>query len=166
MHSICSLACASLVALAASTSSHAALVDIATIQTFGGNSSVATAISDFGLVTGAASTLEDQTRAFQFNVNSSNLSNLGTVADGGNSFGYAINATGQVAGDALAANNKYHAVRSTGAMSLADLHPAGDQLYSHAYGINDAGVIVGSANTVTSGNRRLAFRMDGNLRTT
>ena len=75
------------------------------------------------------------------------ITGLGFLAGGSASYGYGINASGQVVGPAAISGNRYdrHAfLYSAGAM--ADLGTLGGT-YSYASGINASGQVVGGAQT-------------------
>ena len=79
------------------------------------------------------------------------VTNLGTLG-GASSEGFAINASGQVAGRAYLPSGFAHATRWTNAVA-EDLGTLGGQ-YSNAYGINDAGQVAGDSYLVNNINYR------------
>jgi probable HAF family extracellular repeat protein len=91
---------------------------------------------------------------------------LGAPLGGINSFGWAINAGGQVAGAAATAGNEYHAVRWTGT-TADDLGVLGGEVYLPGYndsggrGINAAGQVAGSSAANDVNDHYVAVRWTG-----
>jgi probable HAF family extracellular repeat protein len=118
--------------------------------THGGGTLFGYAINDAGQVTGL--TLGSTSHAFRF-TSGIGLQDLGTLG-GEKSQGYGINQSGQVAGQAFTgydSSSRGHAFRYTDGIGMEDLMPG--PLYGGAYALNDAGDVVGSFVTVTSGIR-------------
>ncbi len=117
-------------------------------------SSYATGINDSGQVAGNSIAAGSFAHAFRYS--GGVMTDLGTLG-GRDSFAYAINQSGEVAGYAtgLAAGVAFaHAFVSSGG-TMTDLgglgyDAEGDSLDSYAYGINDSGQVVGYANVLTS----------------
>jgi probable HAF family extracellular repeat protein len=122
---------------------------IQAIPTFGGTSSFALAISSTGLVSGNAQTAlgTPNPRLNAFLWDGTSLTNLGTIP-GSNNFsrGYGVNASGVVIGESD--NNSPRAFRWENG-TMPQLPTLGGPT-AVAHGINDAGQIVGIANTGTA----------------
>jgi probable HAF family extracellular repeat protein len=104
----------------------------------GGNWSSAYGVNDGGMVAGYGMVSNGTFRAFTWTPGSG-MTMLGTLG-GKSSYAMAINNQGQIAGHSTAANGYEHAFMSTNG-TLTDLGTLGGN--SYAYGINDAGVVVG-----------------------
>lgn len=118
------------------------------LGSFGGNYSYANGVNDLGQVVGAASISGGQVRAFLYS--DGQMHNLGTLG-GIESWANAINNSGQIVGAYRVSGTNYRAFLYTGTpgsdgvmQSLGAL-PGGSR--SEAYDINDAGLIVGEAET-------------------
>lgn len=127
------------------------------LPSFGGKYNVPYAINAAGQVTGNASTADgDPATGFPFHAflySNGTVTDLGTLG-GANSVGVAINAGGTVVGTSNAADPNDPSVSDS--LSHAVVVPAGGKMtalatldghQTYANGINDAGVIVGSADT-------------------
>jgi probable HAF family extracellular repeat protein len=123
------------------------LIDLGTL---GGPESFAAGINDAGQVTGHSdTTVNGDRRAFLYS--NGILSNLGSLANGQYSEGFAINGLGQAAGDSYTGivvdsngNSGIHAVIFNNG-GITDLGTLPGHLYSLAYGINDSGQVTGSS---------------------
>jgi probable HAF family extracellular repeat protein len=129
---------------------------ITALGTLGGTNSYATAMNDAGQVAGHAALASGYEHAFVWS--GGVMTDLGTL--GGNSFAYDINKGGDVVGYSSLANGKSHAFleRKGSLVDLNSLLGAGTgwELIA-AYGINDAGQIVGTG--LFQGQQRV-FRLD------
>jgi probable HAF family extracellular repeat protein len=134
---------------------------ITDLGTLGGNSSIGLGINLSGRVVGYSYLLGNTAQhAFRTNPGGT-LGDLGTLG-GTNSFGEKINAAGQIVGLSDLANGVRHAFRTAPNGLISDLgtdlgnFPGGSQsgVVSGAYGINDAGQVVGFGTLGT----RHAFR--------
>jgi probable HAF family extracellular repeat protein len=109
-----------------------------------GDFSTAQAISNGGQVTGYSVLPSGFIHGFVYS--GGTLTDIGTLAGGGNSFGYGVNAAGTVVGEADNATGDFRpVVYANGA--LRDLSPAG-VVYGQARAINDAGLIAGGGQLV------------------
>jgi probable HAF family extracellular repeat protein len=112
----------------------------------------ATGINASGLVTGwsysgmpAATT---PSHAYVYNTATGSLTDLGTPAGATDSWGNAINLSGQVTGYATVANLEHAFLYSAGKMIDLGTLPGGTS--SHGNAINDTGVVVGGAETANA----------------
>ena len=116
------------------------LIDLGSL---GGNRSTAAAINESGEVTG--SSYEDPlgvtTRAFLYS--DGVMRSLGTL--GGDSWGYGINAAGQVVGTSFAGQPLGWSVTLFSGGTVQSLGTLGGDFSSTGYGINDRGQITGSS---------------------
>jgi probable HAF family extracellular repeat protein len=117
------------------------------IGNLGGVSTYGTAINASGQVAGWGDTdAAGAVHRHAFLFGNGVLTNLGTLAGGTQSFAYAINDAGQVAGSSNAAGvPQLHAVVFS-ANGATDLTPTTGGTISNAYGINRHGDVVGSTN--------------------
>ncbi len=114
------------------------------LVTLGGSFATATAVNDGGLIVGYGTNVSNQTLAARW-TNDSTANTLGTLG-GAWSMAWAVNTAGDIVGASLNASGEQRAfLWKNGAMQdLNELvDPASGWLLSAAYGINDAGVIVG-----------------------
>jgi probable HAF family extracellular repeat protein len=114
------------------------------LATLGGASANATAINAGGLIVGYASNASSQTFATRW-TNDTTVEPLGTLG-GAWSMAWAVNTAGDIVGASLNASNEQHAFlwKNGTLQDLNDLiDPASGWVLAAAYGINDAGVIVG-----------------------
>jgi probable HAF family extracellular repeat protein len=127
------------------------------LGTFGGASSYAFGINGSGSVAGHAQTASGATHAFLYD---GAMRDLGTLG-GSSSYAYDVNAAGWVVGHSwLAGGGQTHAFLFTGD-GLLDLNlllrNAAEWELLEAYGINDAGQIVGAG---LYNGQKTAFRLD------
>lgn len=109
-----------------------------------GEFSSAEAISNNGLVAGYSVLTNGFIHGFVYN--GGTLTDIGTLAGGGNSFGYGVNTSGTVVGEADDASGEFRPViYANGA--LRDLSPGG-VAFGQARAINDAGLIAGGGRLV------------------
>ncbi|HEX9047604.1 MAG TPA: HYR domain-containing protein [Verrucomicrobiae bacterium] len=126
---------------------------MSSLGTLGGNYSTAYGINNSGVIVGESSVASGETHAFIYRNGA--MTDLGTFG-GTNSTAQAVNNGGEVAGYALTADQLAHAFLFDGT-TLRDLHtrfvtPVGwSNIVTYAYGINDAGQVVGAASYVTNG---------------
>ncbi len=120
---------------------------ITNLGTLGGSRSEADAISSNGKIVGQAANASNNLRAF-LSDNGGPLTDLGTLG-GSVSWGHAVNDSGQVAGYSWPTGlNQRRAIScSGGTMTNLGVLTGGNS--STAYGINEAGQIVGEGNTST-----------------
>ena len=117
-------------------------------------------INDVGQITGSATVVRPpacsgfQSHAFRTLPNGplSTADDLGTLGDGGCGFsdGYSINASGQVAGYSTSVLSPQTVFLATPGMADQDLGGLGG-LFRTAYGINNAGQVVGASEFTTVG---------------
>ena len=142
---------------------HAVLWDPATglrdLGTLGGYESQARAISNRGQVVGLTGTSSGGTHAFLWD-SATGMRDLGTLGTGATSVAEHINDLGQVVGYAETGGYVNHAFLWDSATGMKDLGAFG-LYYSHAYGINDAGQIIGWAASATDHGPYLWFLYDG-----
>ncbi len=113
------------------------------LNTLGGSNSYGFAINDSGQVVGDSDTAGGDDHAFIYS--GGVMNDLNTLG-GSDSFAYGINNSGQITGDSLTAGGDDHAyIYSAGTMT--DLGTLAGLPISYGSGINDSGVIVGSATT-------------------
>ena len=129
---------------------------ITALGTLGGTNSYATSINDAGQVAGHAALASGYEHAFMWS--GGVMTDLGTL--GGNSFAYGLNQAGDVVGYSSLDNGVSHAFLERNGL-LVDLNwllgaGSGWELMA-AYGINDAGQIVGTG--MFQGQERV-FRLD------
>ncbi|HEB99998.1 MAG TPA: VPLPA-CTERM sorting domain-containing protein [Thiotrichales bacterium] len=118
--------------------------DLTVLPTLGGDASMAHAINEAGQVVGASTNADGGQRAFLWDA-AGGMRNLGTLPPYRDSVAWDINNLGQVAGYAYGSgsiSDSYALVwdTTTGTMQILD---GGFDVYAQAYGINDAGVVVG-----------------------
>jgi probable HAF family extracellular repeat protein len=116
----------------------------------GGTDSVASAINRFGQVVGTSSTNGGKNRYAFLWSKTTGMKSLGALPGGssltGGSAGSAMNDLGQVAGGSDCGSLCHHAVLwSKTKASILDLGLLAGESYSDAYGINNAGQVVGKA---------------------
>ncbi|MGO4380898.1 HAF repeat-containing protein [Pseudoduganella sp. RAF19] len=111
------------------------------IGTLGGNESVANAINNSGLVTGAALTATNAWHAYRYD-ESLRMRDLGTLG-GNSSVGTAINDQGHVVGYADTPDGTFHAFVDNG-VGMLDLGTFGGK-NSYATAVNNHGLVVGAA---------------------
>ena len=116
-------------------------------------------INDAGRVVGASGWIYGGTRAFRTDAGGA-LVSLGTLG-ANDSTATAINASGQVVGYSTATNNETHAFIFNDGPGLTDLGvlPGGDD--SRAWGMNDAGDAVGTADIVAPAQQRATLWLAG-----
>ncbi len=129
---------------------------IVALGTLGGTNSYATSMNEAGVVTGHAALASGYEHAFEWSNGA--MLDLGTL--GGNSFAYDINESGEVVGYSSLSNGASHAFLERNGL-MVDLNSmlgtgTGWELTA-AYGINDAGQIVGTE--IFQGQQRV-FRLD------
>jgi probable HAF family extracellular repeat protein len=123
------------------------------LGTLGGNYSAAFAINNSGSIVGESTASNGELHAFIYR--NGTMSDLGTLG-GTNSSAQAINNGGLVTGYALTTNEASHAFLFSGSTMLdlqqASAFPAGwtNVFLTLAYGINDAGQVVGGVNYITN----------------
>lgn len=121
------------------------MIDMGTLP--GGATSYATAINNLGQITGWSDTLQPATTFprpdHAFIYSGGVMTDLGNISGGFGNFsaGYAINASGQVAGWSVNASFETHAFKYSGG-AMSDLGTLGGS-ESRARGINDSGTVVG-----------------------
>jgi probable HAF family extracellular repeat protein len=97
------------------------------------------------------------THAFLSGPGGGPLQDLGTLPGGGISFGYGVNASGQVTGQARTAGGAYHAFLSgAGGGPLQDLGTLPSGNGSQGFGVNDSGQVAGSS-TIAGNTASRAF---------
>jgi probable HAF family extracellular repeat protein len=114
------------------------------LETLGGSFATATAINDGGLIVGYGTNASNQTLAARWTSDTA-VSPLGTLG-GAWSMAWAVNTAGDTVGSSLVSSGDPHAFLWKGGVmqDLNDLvDPASGWVLSAAYGINDAGAIVG-----------------------
>ena len=109
-----------------------------------GEFSTAQSISNNGLVAGYSVLSDGFIHGFVYSGGA--LADIGTLAGGGNSFGYGVNASGTVVGEADDATGDFRPVAYTNGV-LRDLSPAG-VAFGQARAINAAGLIAGGGRLV------------------
>lgn len=114
--------------------------DLGSLGTF----STAQAISTNGLVAGYSVLDDGFIHGFVYGGGA--LADIGTLAGGGNSFAYGVNAAGTAVGEADDASGEFRPVVYANG-SLRNLSPAG-VVYGQARAINDAGLIAGGGQLV------------------
>ena len=120
---------------------------IINLGSLGGNSS-GYGVNDSGQVTGYSYTTFSGTLTHAFRYFGATLTDLGTLG-GASSQGLAINASGQVAGNAQTSGAAYHAVRWTGT-AATDLGAA-TGTYTYGNAINTSGQVAGYAAATGTG---------------
>lgn len=142
---------------------HAVLWDPATglrdLGTLGGYESQARAINNRGQVVGLTGTASGGTHAFLWD-SATGMRDLGTLDARNTSVAVAVNDLGQVVGYSDAGDYSQHAFVWDSVTGMKDLGAFG-LYYSHAYGINDAGQIIGWAGNATDHAPYLWFLYDG-----
>ena len=117
------------------------------LLTLGGSTSVATAVSPNGIVTGASATVGDAAvRGFVWTV-SGGIAEIGNLG-GGFTTPQDVNSSGVVVGDAITSDGRTHAFVWTASGGMVDLDPSG--VDSGARFVTEDGLIVGSIYTETS----------------
>jgi probable HAF family extracellular repeat protein len=114
------------------------------LVTLGGSFATATAVNAGGLIVGYGTNASNQTLAARW-TSDADVSTLGTLG-GAWSMAWAVNTAGDTVGSSLVSTGDPHAFLWKGGVmqDLNDLvDPASGWVLSAAYGINDAGVIVG-----------------------
>ncbi len=116
-------------------------------------------LNDAGRVVGVSGWIYGGTRAFRTDAGGA-LVSLGTLG-ANDSTATAINAGGQVVGFSTAANNEVHAFIFNDGTGMTDLGllPGGDD--ARAWGMNDAGDAVGTADIVATGKQRATLWLAG-----
>lgn len=123
-----------------------ALLTLADLGTLGGEFAFAKDINNQGVVTGEASNASGDVHAFLWTL-ASGMRDLGTLGGSG-SAGRSINQSGQVAGESkIGSGSKTHAFRHTEGAGMLDLGTLQGGTSSSAFGINDAGQVVGESDT-------------------
>lgn len=120
----------------------------------GGQRSEANAINDSGVIAGYSNDAANLPKGFVYN---GTLSPLGTLG-GERSYGYAINASGQTAGPSQIANGDYLSFVS-GPGGLQSIPGISGSTFNWAFGMNDAGHVVGYSSITGTGVR--AFYYNG-----
>lgn len=115
-------------------------------------------INDSGRVAGVSGWVFGGTRAFRTDAGGA-LVSLGTLG-ANDSQATALNAVGQVVGHSVAANNETHAFIFNDGTGMTDLGVLAGGHDAHAWGIDDAGDAVGTADT-TAGLPRAVLWMAG-----
>ncbi len=130
-----------------------------TLGSFGGADSRATGINDAGTVTGYSTNAGGVAHGFVFSTGSG-LLDIGGFGNGEGTFPQHINTGGQVAGfSPLASNDRAFRFSPPNlTLDLGTLAGSPAPAEAAAYGINDAGRVVGSASSTTGFNH--AFRTD------
>lgn len=138
------------IALANSPAIADVLYNIRDLGTLGGNESWAYSINENGQITGKAELANGETHAFIYDIEHSQMSDLGGGPYGNRSCGYGINDSGQVVGissshsDGMGTFDK--AFLWTGD-SMIGLGTSPDYLASFAWGVNNAGQVIGDSKT-------------------
>jgi MYXO-CTERM domain-containing protein len=125
-------------------------------------SSEAHGINESGSVVGQVSFQNGPTRAAVFTSNGVQF--LGTLG-GVNSFGHAINASGQVAGDSDAPSGSRHGFVTDANGNLVDIGPLNGGGSSSADAINDLGAVTGYAEIDDLGDYRAYIYANGAMQT-
>jgi probable HAF family extracellular repeat protein len=129
------------------------------LGTLGGTNSLANGINDAGQIVGWAHTGGDVPHAFLYQ--NGEMKDLGTLGDGSKSFAYAINGVGLIVGGSDTTDDLlYHAVRWQQNGDMVDLGTLGGS-NSEAFGINDAGQIVGAADTLGGESHAVLWQQNG-----
>ncbi len=111
-------------------------------------STYAYGVNDSGQVTGRATILENNTPLHAFLYSNGTMTDLGSLGGNtANSTGYAINASGQVAGTSDKGDGTLRAFLSSNGV-LTGLGTLGGTS-SYGYGLNDSGQVVGGSYTAT-----------------
>ncbi len=105
-------------------------------------------INDAGRVVGIASTPSGFNRAFRTDAGGGNIAELGTLG-GDESWAYAINNAGQVAGTSDSLSIDTHAFLFTDGSGMTDLGTLGGYV-STAFALDGAGNVIGTAETASS----------------
>ncbi len=150
---------------------HAFLLDGSTAQdlhslvSFGGVESQPYGITDNGLIVGASSDAAGHLIAFLYNLNTSTLTNLGTLG-GAQSGATAVNGSGTAVGfSEIAAGDSvgFQALPGTTLSAASSLGALGGTA-SAAFGINTAGQIVGSAEDAAGGSHAFFYSAGTGMR--
>ena len=112
-------------------------------------------VSDTGRVVGIGSSPIGFNRAFRTGENGINITDLGTLG-GDESWAYAINNAGQVAGTASSLSIDTHAFLFTDGTGMADLGTLGGYV-STAYALDGVGNVVGTAQDATNAMRAFVW---------
>jgi uncharacterized delta-60 repeat protein len=137
---------------------------VTSLGTLGGASSTAYAVNDSGVVVGdsfLAGGIASPQHAFVYQNGS--MTDLGTLGgpSADLSSAYAINNAGQIAGVSFVTTGEQHAFLRTGT-TLRDLGTLSGGNFSAAFGINEAGQVVGRSNAaIPGGDSDFAFLFDG-----
>jgi probable HAF family extracellular repeat protein len=114
--------------------------------TLGGSNAFANGIKDFAAVGSSFIAGDGATHAFYYKFTAAAMSDLGTLAGGLNSYAFAINLNGIVAGASDSSDGTTHAVTWAGT-TITDLGTLGGS-YAQANAINDLDVAVGYGYTL------------------
>ena len=126
---------------------------ITNLGTFGSNKSEAFGITESGSVVGYSYTEADERHAFLWQ--DGVMTDLGTLAGANDSRAWNINEVGQVVGDSGGRAFMWQADTMTDLNDLID--PNAGWVLKAAYGINDAGQIVGGGTCASAGGGSRAF---------
>jgi MYXO-CTERM domain-containing protein len=127
------------------------------LGTLGSVYSEAFGINNSGQVTGVSSGTSGS-RAFLYS--GGTMTNLGTLSGGNTSYGFGINAFGQVAGYSANASTFFERAFLYSSGTMSDFDSLGGTLTSDAYAVNDLGQVTGASSTKAN---RHAFLVSGGI---
>ncbi|SEO67390.1 DUF3466 family protein [Nitrosovibrio sp. Nv6] len=119
------------------------------IGTLGGPGTYATAINEHGQITGNSDLADRSYHAFITEPNGKGITDLGTLAGGNLSWGFDINASGQVVGESDYTNSLGTLYRQAVIVDANGMRGFTGWSYSHASGINNAGQVAGHITAIS-----------------